>query len=390
MQAQAADSSHVASGRQLITLAIDPPVHQAPTTDHLRLLIVDENASDAARIRQQLLETAPEIVVEHRTSWASARNAALSGAYGCVLVDCHAGGPSEVAVVSQIRESGCDAPLVAISQAGTAQVAVQALSSGAQDYLSKESMSGSALLRAVRNAVEKVSFQRELAEQRRDLERFVSVVAHDLQQPLCAVLNNMELLQDTYSEQLEGRAQDCVDSAVRMSKRMSAMIEGLLEHAKAGVHGSSPVPVNLDAITDAAIKNQQVRLNESHARIHRGPLPMVVATEVSLLQLMQNLVGNAIKFRAPERTPIIHIGATKDGSMWRVSVSDNGIGIPRDQIQHVFTPFLRLHSAKDYPGTGIGLATCRRIVEGLGGKIWIESTLGQGSTFSYTIPAAEQ
>ena len=106
------------------------------------------------------------------------------------MLDCRADGVSEVAVVSQIRESSCDAPLVAISQAGTAQVAVQVLDSGAQNYMSKESLSGSALPRAVRNAVEKVSFQRELAEQRRDLERFVSVVAHDLQQPLCAVLNN--------------------------------------------------------------------------------------------------------------------------------------------------------------------------------------------------------
>jgi signal transduction histidine kinase len=379
----------VASARQLIRPESVTPATHARGSVYLRLLIVGGSERAAAQIRQQLLAVASEIVVEHRVSWAAAETAALSGAYGCLVVECGRGKSDEVELVADIRASGCDAPLIAVSQSGTAQMAVRALELGAQDYLSRATMSGSALLRAIENAVEKVTLQCELTTQRRDLERYVSVVAHDLQQPLCAVLNNMELLQDTYTAGLAPQAQDCVNSAVRMSKRMSAMIEGLLEHAKAGPHGSTPVPVSLDLVTDAAINHQQVRLKESNAQVHRGPLPEVMATEVSLLQLMQNLVGNAIKFRVAGRVPVVHIGATRQDHLWRVSVTDNGIGIPSGQFDSVFDPFRRLHSEEDYPGAGIGLSTCRRIVEGFGGKIWIESTLGQGSTFSYTVPATD-
>ena len=171
--------------------------------------------------------------------------------------------------------------------------------------------------------------------------------------------------------------------------RLQALVQGLIEFAKYGNIEHNFVPLSLEKIRDAALYNLEMSLEEANAKVNSDTLPTVLGDEVTLTSLMQNLISNGIKFRG-EVEPEIHITAKPDGSSWQISISDNGIGIEAKNIDRLFVPFRRLHAQREYEGSGIGLATCRRIVDQHGGRIWVDSEQGKGSTFHFTLPAAPE
>ena len=225
----------------------------------------------------------------------------------------------------------------------------------------------------------------ELSRSNRDLEQFASVASHDLQEPLRMVASYTELLARRYSSQLDDEARKFILYAVEGATRMQQLIDDLLLFSRVGTRKLPQESVSTEELLATALHNLQAAIDESGAEITRDELPTVRADSSQMLQLFQNLVGNAIKFRRPGEPPRIHVSACTLGQEWQFSITDNGIGIDPQFSERIFTIFQRLHAREQYPGTGIGLAICKRIVERHGGRIWVESVPGQGSTFHFTL-----
>jgi light-regulated signal transduction histidine kinase (bacteriophytochrome) len=225
----------------------------------------------------------------------------------------------------------------------------------------------------------------DLARSNRDLEQFAYVASHDLQEPLRVVSGFVQLLQQRYAGQLDAKADEYIEYAVDGAKRMQALIQDLLAYSRVGTRGQGLGLTDAGAALRQAQSSLRTRIEETGATVTHGELPTVRAEGTQLAQLFHNLIGNALKFHG-EAPPKVHVEACREDDHWRFSVRDNGIGIDPEFRDRIFLIFQRLHNRRDYPGTGIGLAICKRIVDRHGGQIWVESQLGQGATFHFTIP----
>ena len=229
----------------------------------------------------------------------------------------------------------------------------------------------------------------ELARSNADLEQFAYVASHDLQEPLRMVISYTQLLARRYRGKFDASADEFIGFAVDGASRMQQLIQDLLSYSRLTIRGKELQFTETGAACNAALENLRESIKNANAEVNVGPLPAVLADATQLAQLFQNLIGNAIKYRN-RRRPEIGVDARCNGNEWVFSVQDNGIGIEPQYFERIFQMFQRLHTRKDYSGTGIGLAICRKIVERHGGKIWVESQPGQGSTFLFTIPQAEK
>jgi signal transduction histidine kinase/HAMP domain-containing protein len=225
----------------------------------------------------------------------------------------------------------------------------------------------------------------ELERSNKELELFAYVASHDLQEPLRMVSSYTQLLERRYSDKLDDDAREFIGYAVDGANRMQRLINDLLEFSRVGTRGKPLARTDVTEVLDNVCVNLRVAIEETGALLTRDCMPVVPADAGQLGQLLQNLVGNGIKFRNGGH-PRVHVGAVEREHHWEFSVRDNGIGIEQQYFDRIFVIFQRLHSKGDYPGTGIGLALCKRIVERHGGKIWVESKPNEGSTFFFTIP----
>jgi PAS domain S-box-containing protein len=227
----------------------------------------------------------------------------------------------------------------------------------------------------------------ELERSNTELEQFAYVASHDLQEPLRMVASYTQLLAHRYKGRLGSSADDFIAYAVDGATRMQQLINDLLEYSRVGRKTKEFMPIDCKRVYEQALANLHASIEETSAIITCDPLPIVMGDEVQLCRLFQNLIGNAIKYHA-EEPPHIHVSAKLDNTEWIFSIRDNGIGIDSKHFDRVFIIFQRLHKKEEYTGTGIGLAICKKIVERHHGHIWIESTLGEGSTFFFTLPFA--
>lgn len=226
----------------------------------------------------------------------------------------------------------------------------------------------------------------ELRRSNTELEQFAYVASHDLQEPLRMVTSYLQLLERRYGNQLDGDAREFIDFAVDGAARMKTLINDLLAFSRLGTQGKAPAPTNCEPVLKRVLTTHKLAIEETEATITYGFLPMLMADEVQLEQLFQNLISNALKFRG-NSSPQVHIEARRQNGMWLFSVRDNGIGIQPEFSERIFVIFQRLHGKAAYPGTGIGLAVCKKIVERHGGQIWVEPNNGEGVTFYFTLPA---
>ena len=224
-----------------------------------------------------------------------------------------------------------------------------------------------------------------LTRSNQELEQFAYVASHDLQEPLRMVTSYVQLLARRYQNRLDSNAEEFINFAMDGATRMHTLINGLLAYSRVGTRGKPFEPTNCETILQQSLDNLKMTMEESGAVVTHDSLPTVMADDLQLGQLFQNLIGNAIKFHG-EEPPRVHVSAKPDGKQWVFSVRDNGIGIAPEFAERIFIIFQRLHDKEKYPGTGIGLAVCKKIVECHGGRIWVGSELGKGATFYFTLP----
>jgi len=223
-----------------------------------------------------------------------------------------------------------------------------------------------------------------------ELKDIAYATSHDLQEPLRMVVSYTQLLARDYKGQLDGLADQFIAYAVEGALRMETLLKDLREYWSVNEQWHErPLPVDADRVCEEILHVLHTAIQESGASVTHDHLPTVMAEEVPMRLLFQNLIGNAIKYRRPDEPAQIHIRARRKDGLWRFSVADNGIGIEAQHLETIFAPFKRLHGLDEYPGSGIGLAICKKVVERSGGQIWAESTFGQGSTFHFALPAKD-
>ncbi|GAA2283291.1 hypothetical protein GCM10010149_30180 [Nonomuraea roseoviolacea subsp. roseoviolacea] len=241
------------------------------------------------------------------------------------------------------------------------------------------------IVAAWRNAEDQAA---ELRRSNGELEQFAYVASHDLQEPLRKIASFTQMLDQRYGDRLDERAKQYIHYAVDGARRMQVLINDLLDFSRVGRVSGGRAPVEAGEALSAALDNLSATLEDAGASVTAGPLPRVLGNGLQLTQLFQNLVENAVKFRADD-PPRVRIEAVRRDGMWEFACSDNGIGIEAKYADRIFLIFQRLHPRDVYPGTGIGLALCRKIVEYHGGRLWLDPDApGPGATFRWTLPAA--
>jgi PAS domain S-box-containing protein len=229
----------------------------------------------------------------------------------------------------------------------------------------------------------------ELRSSNEELQSFAYITSHDLQEPLRSIASYAQLIQRRYGGQLEGDADEFIEYMVNGAKRMQQMIQGLLDYSRIGTKSGEFREFSSEEAYNHALSNLHSSIEEYHAELTHDPLPVIFADPDQIVRVFQNLISNAIKFRKKDENPRIYISAQKENNEYVFSVSDNGIGIEIQYTDRIFEVFKRLHAIGEYGGAGIGLAIVKRIIDGHGGRVWVESSLGNGSSFYFTIPVKD-
>ncbi len=288
-------------------------------------------------------------------------------------------------------------PVLMLTGQGNESVASEAMKCGASDYLVKSKLTSEGLFRAVTRAIEKSHLlqtnfkqQCEIERSYRELEQFAYTASHDLQAPIRRVTKFLELIQMDLHETLSERSKDYLDRALKGAAHMRRLIQDLLNYSLVGGAQKHFEPVNLEDVLKEVLAQLEIMIASTDAKIDVKGLPMVLGNQTFLEQLFQNLITNAIKFRGKD--PLrVEVSARQHGLKWVVTVKDNGIGIPSDSFDSVFGIFQRIDNGSHIEGTGIGLALCKKIVELHEGRIWVESTVNEGTAFHFTLsPCVDQ
>ncbi|WMS42785.1 ATP-binding protein [Acuticoccus sp. MNP-M23] len=349
----------------------------------MRILIIDDDSADRIAVRRALGHALPASEI----SEANAVNAAITSHAGAamdvVFLDFAMPQLDGLAALGSVLDHWPGAAVVMITGQGDEATASEALKRGAMDYLPKREVSAQTIGTLVTSAVSRNRKQIELDEVRQELETFADRMVHDLQSPIRAIdfyCNEAIALLDGGDEK---QARERVRRACRTTERMAALIEALSSYLRVE-RSSEASEVALADVAKSAIANLAAEIHGSGAQVAIGALPKVSGHEILLVQLLQNLIANALKFRG-QSAPRVEITAREDGMLAKVSVADNGIGIPAQILPKIFDPFIRSGTKA---GNGLGLATCHRIIAKHRGEIACNSTLGEGTTFTMTLPLA--
>ena len=310
--------------------------------------------------------------------------------YDIVLADYKLPNWNGMESVEVLRREGLDVPVIMVSGALGELTAVECIKQGAADYVLKDHLGRlpTSVRRAMRDKKLREDHRQsleDLARSNRELEQFAYVASHDLQEPLRMVATYTQLLAERYQGKLDADADKYIHYAVDGALRMQKLVQDLLAFSRIGRQGLALESTDCNAVFQAALKNLEAAVQESGAVVEHAQLPVVIADGSQLVQVFQNLIANAIKFRSAA-PPVIHVNGEAKGKEWVLSVADNGIGISAENAESVFVIFRRLHTQAEYPGSGIGLSICKKIIEQHGGRIWVESELGHGSIFNFTLP----
>jgi signal transduction histidine kinase len=358
-----------------------------PVRDALSILVVDDDDGDRMQVKRSLRQAGLSCECIEAVSIDAALAACAERAFDCAIVDYLMPGCDGLHGIAALHERHPDMAIIMATGQGDEIVAAKAMRNGAAHYIPKMHIDAQSIRRTVDYAVEMSALRRKVSQQRRELENFAAMLAHDLKAPINSIQAYARFID-------EGLRADPVDKnamagycrrVVGAGRRMGALIDALHEYTKPD--GQVPAErVDMHQVMRDTLSNLEHIIQQRGARVTYGALPAVLGNAPQLTQLLQNLVANGIKY-CEAAIPTVHVAAGPDLENFRLfTVKDNGIGIPREAYRQIFEPFKRLHSGSQYEGTGLGLATCRNIVGRSGGKIWCESEAGVGTTFFFTLP----
>jgi signal transduction histidine kinase len=364
----------------------------------LRVLLIEDNGDDAELAISELRRGGFEVFSDLVQSKRELEECLQRKSYDVVLADYNLPQFRGMEALEMMRKKGVSTPLILVTGAMNSVTAVECVKQGATDYVLKDHLSRLTL--CVRRALEEMRLREEgkraqgelahkmdeLGRSNRDLEQFAYVASHDLQEPLRMVASYTQLLAERYRGKLDEDADKYMGYAVEGALRMQALVHDLLTFSRVGRNGVERKNIDSSQAVREALQNLAVSLQESGAVANQSTLPVVHSDRTQLLQLFQNLIGNAIKFRGKEPL-VVTVSAERKEKEWEFAVADNGIGIAPEHNEVIFSIFQRLHTRTEYPGNGVGLAICKKIVEQHGGRIWVDSEPGKGSTFRFTLPA---
>ena len=358
-----------------------------------KLLLVEDNPGDARLLREMLNKPdshGTQLPYEY-TETASVEEAIAACEkcdFDCAIVDYRLPGMDGLAGISLLHKRLPYMAIIITTGQGDEMIASEAIKRGASDYIPKTHISADSIRRISDNAIERMTLRRQLAQRREELENFANMLVHDLKAPTRAIQRFAAYVESSISE---GNPEQIAEDCRRISKaarRMDALVDTLHQYTRA----ESQVvfePVDTNQVMKDTLSNLESVIQEHGASVTHGALPVVTGNAVQLSQLLQNLIGNGIKYCEAE-IPTVRIAATRhEAGTWLFSVGDNGIGVPEEYYEQVFQPFKRLHGVDKYEGTGLGLSTCTKIVERHAGTIWCESNDGPGTTFFFTLPGVQ-
>ncbi|MES2207815.1 MAG: ATP-binding protein [Pseudomonadota bacterium] len=353
----------------------------------LNILVIDDDRGDRIAC-QRVLKSAwnNHVQLIEADSGESGLDVIEKNKLDCVLLDYFLSGINGLEVLKRIRLSYPYLAVIMIDGKGDDANAVQAMREGAQDYISKANITAESIKRIIENALEKMTLQQKVAQQREELENFTSVLVHDLRAPTRSIMHLSKFIEeDLQAENIDiNQIINNCRRTVKVAQRMDALIDTLREYTKVNEQIVFE-PIEIGRMVKDTLSNLEHLILEHGAQVTYDTLPVVIGNASQLIQLFQNLISNSIKYCKVE-IPSIHITAKpQDAKNWLFCVKDNGIGIDQQYYKRVFEPFKRLHSASTYEGTGLGLTTCKKIIERHGGSIWCESEKGQGTTFFFTL-----
>jgi signal transduction histidine kinase len=357
------------------------------TSSALTVLVVDDDVGDRKQLVRALKQTGLPCECVEATSVDLALAACEQRSFDLAIVDYRLPGRDGLEGVAALHQKAPGMFIVMATSQGDATIATEAMKSGASDYVAKQDIHGQSIGRIIRYARKKAAMQRALEQRREEQERFADVLVHDLKSPISSIGGFATIIRHMINS---GKADldkiaDYCERVVHLGERMVALVDTLHEYTKSNAHVEFE-PVTLNLVVEDALSNLDQVISTRGARVIHDDLPLVFGHAPLLTQLLQNLIGNGIKYCEAD-TPALRISANPEANgFWRISVRDNGIGIDKEFHQQIFEPFERLHDRGKYEGTGLGLATCKKIVERHGGRIWCESNQDGGTTFNFNLP----
>jgi signal transduction histidine kinase len=412
--------------------AAPAPLHESVAQQQVKILLVDDKPENLVALEAALDGLGEELIMAH--SGNEALRACLEHDFAVILLDVKMPDIDgfETAAMIRDRERSKDTPIIFLTALKSEEHLFRGYYMGAVDYLHKpivpevlrskvavfvELAKKNCLLRNHAAVLEQKNreLEEQIAERKRaeeyirqlnaelerrvqertvelsrtndELRQFAYVASHDLQEPLRTVGSYAQLLARRYKGKLDSDADDFVNYIVGGVNRMHTLLNDMLAFSRVTQGQGKPFQMaDLNGVVDGALMNLEATVSETGATVTRDALPTVLCDEVQIGQVFQNLIGNAIKYRKPDVAPEVHISAARTDGEWTISLKDNGIGIDPQYHERIFGIFKRLHG-RELPGTGMGLAICKRIVERHSGRIWVDSEAGNGATFRFTLPA---
>jgi signal transduction histidine kinase len=372
-------------------------VRSASPKLNLRVLLVEDNQLDAELVLRAMRLDGFHVSARVVQDEAGFLEALRTHCPEVVLADYNLPSWRGMEALNLLRRQGFDIPMILVSGALGDVTAVECIKQGATDYVLKDNLARLPEVirralrekreRELRHQIEKdlANKVEELARSNGDLEQFAYVASHDLQEPLRMVAAYTQLLSERYKGQLDANADKFIGYASEGALRMQVLIQDLLAFSRVGRAGSKSARIDCNGVVQEVLQILASAIRESGAAVVCADLPVVWADRTQIAQVFQNLIANAIKFHGTE-PPKISVRAEKQEKEWLFTVRDNGIGIAAESAENIFVVFQRLHARTEYPGNGIGLSICKKIIERSGGRIWVESEAGRGSAFNFTLP----
>jgi signal transduction histidine kinase len=359
---------------------------------NLQILIIDDDEGDRKQIKRAIGQSGLSAACTETASIREALEACEGCEFDCAIVDYRLPGEDGLEGITALHARLPDMAIIMSTGQGDEAVATEAMKRGAADYISKSRMSVVTVQHKIGNALGKSALQRKVKEQQHELENFARVLAHDLRAPAAAVETFALRIGEMLEKGNQAKALQYADWVAQRAHRMNQLIDTLQQYTTADAKATFE-SVDMNQTFHEARENLQKLIQQSGAIVTAEALPPIVGNVPQLIQLLQNLIGNGIKY-CEGPAPRIHLAATRrDEDAWLFSVTDNGIGIPESQRKRIFEPFVRVSASSRRDGTGLGLATCRKIIERHQGKIWCESISGSapdsGTTFCFTLPALQ-